>query len=220
MHLEVLVEDESGTVVVNLLLEKILGPNGSGYSWRMHPYKGIGRLPKKNLTRKASKSNRLLLNNLPSLLRGYGRSLTNDHAVIVVVDLDRKNCMDFKQDLLDLLDTCYPAPKALFRIAIEEIEAWLLGDIEAVKMAYPQAKKSPLNGYIQDSICGTWEVLADAVYKGGSARLKKSGYPKIGRVKMEWAQSITPHIEVERNISKSFQVFRDGIRRLVGHQQP
>ena len=131
------------------------------------------------------------------------------------MDLDDKNCQFFKQDLLQILHDCNPSPTALFKIAIEEIEAWLLGDTEAVKAAYPRAKGPVLNRYEPDSICGTWEVLADAVYPGGAARLKKLGYPEVGRIKCEWAERITPHIELDRNRSKSFQVFRDGVLRLA-----
>ena len=142
--------------------------------------------------------------------------MTRGSAVIVVVDLDDKNCQDFKQELLCVLRDCNPSPTALFRIAIEEIEAWLLGDAEAVKEAYPQASRPVLYRYRPDSICGTWEVLADAVSPGGSAKLKKLGYPEAGRIKCEWAKQIIPHIELDRNRSKSFQVFRDGIRKLAG----
>lgn len=46
MHFEVLVEDKSGSIALNVLLEKILGVNGHGHSWKLHPFKGIGRIPK------------------------------------------------------------------------------------------------------------------------------------------------------------------------------
>ncbi|MCD6389644.1 MAG: hypothetical protein J7L69_09535, partial [Desulfobulbaceae bacterium] len=114
-----------------------------------------------------------------------------------------------------ILNSCNPQPKTLFRIAIEEGEAWLLGDRNAVKAAYPHAKNQPLNAYVQDSICGTWEVLADVVYPGGSQKLKKLGWPHTGQAKCEWANKIAPHFDVESNLSKSFQVFRDGIRNLM-----
>lgn len=55
----------------------------------------------------------------------------------------------------------------------EEIEAWLLGDRHALLSAYPHAKMHVLNTYVQDSICGTWEVLADAVYPGGTSKLSR-----------------------------------------------
>ena len=132
------------------------------------------------------------------------------------MDADGKDCMALKQELLDVLNLSDPLPKTLFRIAIEEGEAWLLGDRAAVKSAYPNAKDAILNGYIQDSICGTWEVLADAVHSGGSKLLKKLGYPAAGMEKCEWARNIAPYLDVSSNQSKSFQVFRDGVKKLAG----
>ena len=218
VHFEVLVEDESGSVALKHLLEKILGPNGSVHSWKVHAYKGLGHIPR-NLRGVTDPKKRILLDRLLSLLQGYGKSLKSlgqPAAVVVVVDLDTRNCREFKQELLDVLNACRPRPRTLFRIAIEESEAWLLGDRAAVKAAYPGAKDSVLNGYVQDSICGTWEVLADAVRPGGAARLKASGYPETGTAKREWAEKIAPHVDVDRNRSRSFQVFRDGVRSLAG----
>ena len=96
------------------------------------------------------------------------------------------------------------------------MEAWLLGDRDAVKAAYPNARNAVLNRYVQDSICGTWEVLADAIYRGGSAQLQRVGYPEEGRAKSEWAKQIARKMNVDRNRSKSFQVFRDAVRDLAG----
>lgn len=215
MHFEVLVEDKSGSITVEHLMEKILGPNGVNHSWRIHRYKGIGHLPK-NLHRRPDPGKQLLLHQLPHVLRGYGRSLGNSAAVVIVVDLDDKNCRVFKRELLNVLNACPLRPRTLFRIAIEESEAWLLGDRSALKNAYPNARDSVLDSYIQESICGTWEVLANAVTSGGAARLKKLGYPEEGRVKCKWAQDIAPHVDINTNRSKSFQVFRDGLRNLAG----
>ena len=217
MHFEVLVEDRSGSSALDFIMGKILGENGSVHSWKIYPYKGIGRIPK-DLRGVTDPSKRILLDRLPKILQGYGRSLNDIRhlaAVVVVVDLDDRDCMAFKQELLDVLNACNPRPRTLFRIAIEEGEAWLLGDRDAVKAACPGAKDSVLNGYVQDSICGTWEVLADAVHPGGSARLKKSGYPAAGVAKCEWAESIAPHLDMDRNRSRSFQVFRDGVKALA-----
>lgn len=132
------------------------------------------------------------------------------------MDLDDKDCTAFKQELIDILNAFNPKPSALFRIAIEEGEAWLLGDRNAVKAAYPRAIDQALDSYVQDSICGTWERLADAIYPGGSQHLKYLGWPYIGQAKCEWARNISQHIDVDTNLSKSFQVFRDGIRNLAG----
>lgn len=46
MHFEVLVEDESGRVAVDIVLEKIFGANRSLHSWRTHGYKSLGNMPK------------------------------------------------------------------------------------------------------------------------------------------------------------------------------
>ena len=215
MHFEVLVEDQSGSIALDQILEKILGANNTDHSWKLIPYKGLGRIPK-GLRGTSDPQQRILLDRLPQLLRGYGESLQDSSAVIVVVDLDRRDCMAFKQELLKKLAECNPRPRTLFRIAIEESEAWLLGDRNAVKAAYPRARDSVLNDYKQDSICGTWEVLSDAVNPKGSKRLKKVGYPEVGIAKCEWARNISPHMVVDQNQSKSFQVFRDGIRNLAG----
>ena len=216
MHFEVLVEDKSGSIALDVVMEKILGENGQTHSWRLHPYKGVGRIPR-NLRPVPDRGKRLLLNHLPGLLRGYGRSLRPGRdCVVVVVDLDNRNCMAFKRELLGVLNACRPRPRTLFRIAIEEGEAWLLGDRGALKTAYPSANDTVLNAYVQDSICGTWEVLADAVHPGGSVQLKGAGYPAAGRAKCEWAARIAPHMEVNRNQSLSFRVFRDGVRSLAG----
>lgn len=216
MHLEILAEDRSGSIALDVVLEKILGKNGHAHSWTLHPYKGIGRIPE-DLRAEPDRKKKLLLNHLPRLLRAYGRSLKPGTAcVVVVVDLDERDCGAFKRELLAVLKACAPAPRTLFRIAIEESEAWLLGDRDAVQAAYPRAKNAVLNEYRQDSICGTWEVLADAVRKGGSAQLRKEGYPGAGKAKCEWARRIAPHLDVDRNRSKSFQVFRDGVRQLAG----
>ncbi len=102
----------------------------------------------------------------------------------------------FKQEMLDILNDFNPQPTTLFRIAIEEGEAWLLGDRNALKSAYPRAKEQVLRTYVQDSICGTWEKLADAVYPGGSQKLKQLGWPHTGKAKCEWANNITPHLDL------------------------
>ena len=215
MHFEVLVEDQSGSIALEFILQKILGANNASHSWRVHSYQGLGRIPR-DLQAAPDPRKRYLLDRLPSVLRGYGKSLGHSDAVIVIVDVDNRDCMAFKQDLLAVLQGVTPRPKALFRIAIEEGEAWLLGDRYAVKAAYPHAKDAVLNRYMQDAICGTWELLADAVQPGGAARLKRAGYPTTGREKCRWASRIARHMDVDKNVSKSFQVFRDGVRSLAG----
>lgn len=215
MHLEVLVEDQSESILVEKILDKINGQQVNRFTFRIHKFKGSGKLPHELFSR-SDPQKRILLDRLPALLRGYGKSLKIDSAVIVVVDNDTKNCRDFKKELQSILASCNPAPNTAFCIAIEEMEAWLLGDRQAVRTAYPGMKVRVLDQYVQDSICGTWEILADAVCREKASGLKKLGYPEIGIRKSEWAEKIAPHIELERNNSQSFQYFVRKVRQIVG----
>lgn len=213
MHIEILVEDSSGEKLLDAVLPKLLGEHGNPHSWRVHAYKGIGRIPK-NLNAGADPSKRILLDQLPRLLQGYGRTPGID-AVVVVLDTDKRNCVDFLAELKALAAGCNVAPNTLFRLAIEEVEAWYLGDGQALTSAYPRAKADVLNRYVQDSACDTWELLADAVCPGGSAAIKKAGWPLPGQIKHEWAERIGPLLDPDRNVSPSFGKLRDGLRRLV-----
>ena len=213
MHIEVLVEDSSGAKLIETLLPAVIGDFNAPHTWRVLPYKGIGKLPA-GLTAKADPAKRALLDQLPRLLKGYGKTPGID-AVVIVVDSDRRDCKSFLSELRTLLQRCDPAPNTLFRLAIEELEAWYLGDRQAVVAAYPRAKKDVLGHYLQDSVCGTWEVLADAVHPGGAAAIHKAGWPLPGKLKHDWAERIGPKMDIEQNSSPSFRKFRDGLRRLV-----
>ncbi len=217
MHFEILVEDRSGKKALDILLPKIVGGT---HTFKVHPYKGIGRIPK-HMREARDASKRILLDNLPRLLKGYGKTFAGypeDYpaAVILVCDLDDQCKKMFRQELFNILEQCNPQPKTRFCIAIEEGEAWFLGDLDAVKNAYPQAKNHILNMYINDSICGTWEKLADAVYPGGSSALSARGYQAIGAEKSIWAEKITPQMDILKNRSPSFCYFRDKLRQLTG----
>lgn len=213
MHIEILIEDSSGEQLLKHLLPRILGPQSEPHTWRLHSYKGIGRIPR-GLKTTADAAKRILLDQLPKILRGYAKTPGID-AVVVVLDSDRQDCQAFLKDLKALADNCDMSSKTLFRLAIEEMEAWYLGDRKALAKAYPRAKANALDGYEQDSICGTWEVVADALYPGGSKKVKKAGWPLPGQLKHEWADRIGPEMDIENNASPSFCKLRDGVRRLI-----
>ena len=59
-------------------------------------------------------------------------------------------------------------------------------------------KRKYLKSYIQDGICDTWQVLANMVYPGGLNQLMKIA-------KGEWADKIGEKLDLERNVSPSFQ---------------
>lgn len=212
MHYEILVEDMSGKAMLDNLLPKIIIHTKN--TFRVHAYKGLGIIPR-NLKTAHGVSNRILLEQLPRLLRGYGNvhKVDKEQILIVVCDLDDRNEKEFLSELKSLSDNCPVKPKAEFCLAIEEGEAWLLGDIAAIKQAYPKALDNVLLRYKNDSICGTWELLADALCKGGHLKLKKDGFQAIGTQKSKWASTIAPYMDVCNNKSPSFNNFKRTVEK-------
>jgi len=144
--------------------------------------------------------------------RGYGTDYKA--AVVLVCDLDDRNVDEFQKELRAILNSCNPKPETRICLAIEEGEAWFLGDLPAVKAAYPNADDAVLDSYVNDSICGTWETLADAVYDGGANALIREGWQTVGAEKYRWANDISPRMDLYNNASPSFQFFRDEVRSL------
>ena len=216
MQFEILVEGQTELTALSILMKNIVGEYGKPHTWKIHKHRGIGRIPD-DPSAKPNKHDQTLLHNLPSKLRAYGEEGQNDVVVVVLVDLDnRPDCLAFKSDLASFLNYCEKKPKSLFRIAIEELEAWFFGDQLSIKKAYPKARQQILDEYAQDSQCGTWEKLAEAIYPGGLNALGKHEKRSIRILeqKKTWAKEICPLMDVENNKSASFQCFRDGLRRM------
>lgn len=191
MHLEVYVEEPSAKEALVQLLPRLLGAE---HSFTVHPFRGKQQL----------------LNEIPKRLRGYSRWIPPDWQVVVLVDEDRGDCHGLKQRLVTAAHDAGLGGRVLCRVAVEELEAWFLGDVEAIRAAYPKvpstlAKRAGLRA--PDAVWGgTWEAL-DRV-------LRRAGYPQ-GLVKTVAAREIATHMDPDRNRSHSFCVFRDGIRRLA-----
>jgi hypothetical protein len=217
MHFEMLVEDASGKKMLEVLVPKLIG--AGPHTFRLHSYKGLGEIPKDLKSAAAAKS-QMLLNDLPRALRGYGAAHAASQegfgaAVVVVCDLDARDEKDFRAQMEGVLAAIEDKrPNAHFCLAIEEGEAWLLGDRQAVRAAYPGAKEGVLKNYRQDSICGTREKLADAVYPGGHRALKRAH--AVGAEKYQWAAEIAPLMEPGRNRSLSFGCFVKCLADLAG----
>ena len=136
--------------------------------------------------------------------------------IFIVLDNDQNDPADLKKRLKALSAENGITIDHVYCIAVEEMEAWLLGDHKALFAAYPKARRSILNTYEQDSICGTWEKLADIAYPGGLAKLKKGNtYREIGRQKCLWAEKIGEQLRLEENESPSFRYFIKNIRARI-----
>ena len=173
-------------------------------------FKGIGHLPKKGtaIERKTGQ----LLNDLPMFLRAFDKKLRKlpGAVIIVVLDNDKRDQTEFQRQLKELSEQNMILIDHAFCIAVKEMEAWLLGDIEAIEKAYPNAKKTAIKDYVQDEIGDTWEILANMIYPGGVNKLQKNAsgsYGLIGEMKAEWADRIGKMLELDKNISPSFNAF-------------
>ena len=198
-------------------MSKIIGEYKSPHTWKIHKHQGIGKIPD-NPAERPNIKDKSLLHNLTAKLRAYGAEDNPNLVVVVLVDLDDKvDCVAFKSELVALLGYCDKKPRSLFRIAIEELEAWYLGDLVALKFAYPDIKQDIFDNYVQDSQSGTWEILAEAVYPGGLNALHAKGKRSslVLQEKVNWTKNICPHLNVEENQSLSFCYFRDGLRRMA-----
>jgi len=216
VHFEILVEDASGKTLLEQVIPKILGPKGKPNSYRIVNIQELKHRVMAELPRKQARTlpwDVILFQTLAIQLRAYSKALIRKNGVIViVVDVDSRRLDTFQKKLENLFQTNAPHLEGGVRLAVEEIEAWILGDMTAVRRAYPLVKEYILKSYEQDSICETWEVLADAVFHGGAERLTEAGYPHIGREKCRWAENIGQYMDVDTNCSPSFRAFRDLLR--------
>lgn len=207
MHFQFLIEDQSSEVLINELMLKFSKENAD-VTYNCKSFRGIGGFTKKNTVKEIRTGK--LLNDLATYLRGFNRSFQNySAAIFVVLDNDDNDPEAFQMQLETVANNNRIEIDHVFCIAIEEVEAWLLGDKAALLKAYPRARQQVLQSYIQDSICGTWETLAEAVYPGGLVKLKNDcpTYREVGKKKAEWAKNIGMYMNLDQNKSSSFNHF-------------
>ena len=217
MHFQFMVEDRSGAALVKAIMRKDVFQKFD-FTYDCKYFRGLGGFTPKN-TVKESKTGKLL-NDLATYLKGFNRSLAGlgkDAAIFIILDNDTKDTTAFRKDLFDIATKNNISIDHVFCIAVEEMEAWLLGDEEAIKEAYPSARLNILQTYKQDSICGTWEKLADIIYKGGIRQMKKdcTSFVEIGKMKCEWAEKIGAYMVPEYNKSPSFRYFIQEINKRL-----
>lgn len=219
MHFQFLIEDRSTEILVKHVIDKLKNKYPEKeITFDIKSFSGIGHLRTTGNLMERKSGN--LLNNLHMYLRAFDQTLRYmEHAAIVVVlDNDARNQEAFRQELELVAREAVVLTDHVFGIAVKEMEAWLLGDEEAILRAYPLAKRKVLKLYKQDSIDETWEVLANALYPGGLAGLKKkskNSYSETGKSKCEWADMIGRELDLDKNLSPSFQYFIKEIQTRI-----
>ncbi|MCR4704370.1 MAG: DUF4276 family protein [Saccharofermentans sp.] len=207
MLIEILSEDKSGAVVVERLAERITENEGIECEVNVHPHRGCGSLPK-DMTAKPPKFASSLLDLLPAQLRAYNKVYGGkDIILIIAMDSDDKDPQLLRQEIYSCASKFAPDIRSVVGISTEEIEAWVLGDKEAIFDAYPDCNKKILDSYEQDSVCGTWEILCRAISENAE-ELIEIGYPAIGHYKALWTENISRYMMPQRNVSPSFNTFK------------
>lgn len=202
MEIEILVEEQSAEEALRHLLPRLL--------------KNRARAKVINLGSKYK-----LLKVLPKRLAAYAQRIAGGESlrVVVLVDRDDDDCERLKAELERMAATAglptksSPAANEQFvvlnRIVVEELESWFIGDPDALRKAFTSLPaisqkagifRNPDNG-------GSWEALHRFLKKHG---IYKSSFPKI-----DAARHIAPHLKVEQNNSRSFQVFVSGMEALL-----
>jgi len=123
---------------------------------------------------------------------------------LVIRDQDSADCHLVKSRLLEL---CRKAgrPETLVRIACHELETFYLGDLSAVEAGLGLrglARKQNSRKFREP------DHLANPAQE-----LKRMTHEKYQ--KMSGSRAIGPHLAIEGNRSKSFQVLVSGLRRLL-----
>ena len=203
VHLEFLLEEPSAEAVLRTILPKILSRNTSS---DFFVFKGKEHLLKK----------------LPERLKIYRRWIPHDWRIIVLIDEDRRDCHELKAYLeraaheAGFVTKSSAAPNEDFRVvnrlAIEELEAWFFGDIEALHTAYPRIPKT----LQYQRKYRNPDAIQGGTYEALERLLIRQNYFRERIPKPTVAQNIAQHMEPSRNRSRSFQVFVEGLKACLG----
>lgn len=189
-RLEFLLEEPSMEAALEILLPKILPPQ-----WKINenvflrPHQGKGDLRK----------------SIPTKVRAFAHQ-REAIGIVVLHDQDANDCVELKQSLLSLcnanLQGASPPPH-LVRIVCRELEAWYLGDMDAIQTAYPDFKASQHRNrskFRTPDSCNAKDELRKIL-------------PAFQQIAT--AKAIAPHLDIEANRSRSFQNFVSGLHRFV-----
>ena len=201
MHIKFFLEEPSAEEALKHILPKILSPH---VICIFHVFEG-----KEDM-----------LEELPKHLKGH-QWIPDDWRIIVLIDEDRRNCHELKAYLEKAAHEAGFVTKSsaaqnenfqvVNRLAIEELEAWFFGDIEALHAAYSRVS---INLQYQARYRNP-DAIRGGTYEALEGLLIRKNYYKGRLPKVTVAQNIARHMEPSRNRSKSFQVFLEGIKACV-----
>ncbi len=186
MRIEFLLEEESMKRALEILLPKILPPSYKiGENCFLRPHNGKGDLQK----------------SIPTKVRTFSH-FYEPVKLVILHDQDSNDCTVLKKDLQKLCEENGDCP-VLIRIPCRELEAWYLGDMDAIEQAYPTFKASNFRNK---------EKFRNPDDCRASSELKKI-IPTFQ--KGVAAKEIPKYMSIERNTSESFNQFVNGLKAFL-----
>jgi len=138
------------------------------------------------------------------LVRRLSLWLAPNSLFVVLRDQDSGDCRETKRRLTA---KCVSAGRdgALVRIACHELESWYLGDLAAVESAFGQrglARLALKAKFRKPDVLGSPSTELE--------KLTRGQYQKV-----DGSRKLGPLLNLKTNLSRSFQVFLEGIIRLT-----
>ena len=186
IRVEILVEEPSMKHFLGNILPRVLPEEISlNQNCFIRPHEGKQHLQKE----------------IPKKIRAYKHS-SIPVKVVVIHDQDTADCKVLKADLTRLVNDSGPLPH-LIRIACRELEAWYLGDMDAIQMAYPRFKAVHYR---------RWAKFRDPDHLIASEELRRL----IPEFQKGYAsREISKHINLTGNNSRSFNNLIKGLVQFL-----
>lgn len=122
---------------------------------------------------------------------------------VIVRDNDSADCIKMKARLQALCEL-NGRPETLVRLVCQELESWYVGDLQALALAFENPKLDTHALRKRFAAPDTWEKPSVEVSRLVASFQKGSG-----------ARAMASCLRASGNLSRSFQVFVDGVRRVA-----
>ncbi len=138
---------------------------------------------------------------IPRKLRGWNEP--GDIRFVILHDQDNKDCIALKNHLLHICNENTNRP-TLVRIVCQELESWYFGDLNALAKAYEKPKLLYLANRKKYRIPDAIPMPKEDLRKLLPEHQQISG-----------AKKVAPLMDIEQNLSTSFQQFVKGVKRIA-----
>ena len=179
-----LTEEQSMGECLKVIIPRLWPDSMQGINWHVLSFQGKSHLR----------------DSIPKKIEGWNYG--NPHFIILQKN-DGGDYAKIKQKLCDI--ACQCGKPFYVRIVCQEMESWLLGDLKAIRQAYPQAR-----------------IRVEAKFHNPD-RLENPSQ-EIERLintqaKVQRAKRISQYLDLTQNKSKSFGVFITTLKQLIQEEQ-